>query len=216
MRFNLRFDGKRQVNRHLIPIEVGVEPLAHQGVDLDGVALDQHRLERLDPHPMQRRRTVEQHRMLINHLFQDVPDRLVATFQHLLGRLDGVLQSPVLELTNDKRLIQLQGDLLGQSTLMQFQFRPHNHDRTRRVIHTLAQQVFAEAPLLALNHVGHGLQRTITRAEHRPPAATVVKQGVHRLLEHPLFVLNDDFRRVQVHELLKAAVAVDDAPIQVV
>ena len=40
----------------------------------DRLALDQHRLERLDAEAVQRRRTVEQHRVLADHLLQDVPD----------------------------------------------------------------------------------------------------------------------------------------------
>ena len=46
--FGLGLDGEREVHRHLVAVEVGVEPLAHQRVDLDGVALDEDGLERLD------------------------------------------------------------------------------------------------------------------------------------------------------------------------
>ena len=37
-----------QVDGHLVAVEVGVEGGAHERVDLDGLALHQHRLERLD------------------------------------------------------------------------------------------------------------------------------------------------------------------------
>ena len=49
-----------------------------------------------------------------------------------------------------------------------------------------------------------------------PAAAAVVYEGVHGLLEHPLFVTDDDFRRAQFHEPLEPVVAVDDAAVQVV
>ena len=50
----------------------------------------------------------------------------------------------------------------------------------------------------------------------RPTAATVVDQGVARLLEHPLLVADDDLRRTELEEPLEAVVAVDDAAIEVV
>ena len=46
--------------------------------------------------------------------------------------------------------------------------------------------------------------------------AAVVDQGVDRLLEHPLFVANDDLRSTQRHQPFETVVPVDDAAIQVV
>ena len=115
----LGLDGQRQVDGHLVAVEVGVEALADQRVDLDGVAFDQHRLERLDAHAVQRRGAVQQHRVLVDDLFEDVPDLLVAPLEHLLGGLDGVGQAALLELADDERLVELQGDLLGQAALVQ-------------------------------------------------------------------------------------------------
>src|SRR6266404_4615419 len=54
------------------------------------------------------------------------------------------------------------------------------------------------------------------RAEHRPLAAVVVEQGVDGLLQHALLVADDNLGGVEVHQLLEAVVAVDDAPVQVV
>ena len=55
----------------------------------DGLALDQHRLERLDAEAVQRRRAVQQNRVLADHLFEDVPHLGPLLFDHLLGLLDG-------------------------------------------------------------------------------------------------------------------------------
>ena len=60
MRLGLRLDGQRQVDGHLVAVEVGVEALADERVDLDGVALDEDRLERLDAHAVQRRGAVQE------------------------------------------------------------------------------------------------------------------------------------------------------------
>ena len=116
----------------------------------------------------------------------------IAALQHLLGALDGVGQSVLLELADDEGLEKLQGDLLGQTALVELEFRADNDHGAGRVIDALAQQVFAEAALLALDHVGEGLERPVGRSEHRPAAAAVVEQSVNRLLEHALFVADDD------------------------
>ncbi|GBD36949.1 hypothetical protein HRbin36_02078 [bacterium HR36] len=76
--FHLGLDGKRQVNRHLVTVEVGVIALADQRVDTDGVALNQHGLKRLDAHAMQRRSTIQQDRVIACYLLQDVPHHLFA------------------------------------------------------------------------------------------------------------------------------------------
>src|SRR3546814_3541745 len=73
-RFELGFQRERHVDGHLVTVEVGVERGADQRMQLDGLAFDQHRLERLDAQAMQRRGAVEQHRMLADDFFQDVPD----------------------------------------------------------------------------------------------------------------------------------------------
>ena len=72
-RFQLRLDRQRHVHGHLVAVEVGVERGADQRMQLDRLAFDQHRLERLDAQAVQRRRAVQQHRMLADHLFEDVP-----------------------------------------------------------------------------------------------------------------------------------------------
>ena len=64
---------QRQVDGHLVAVEVRVEGSADERVDLDGLALDQLRLEGLDAEAVQRGRPVEQHRVLGDDLFEDVP-----------------------------------------------------------------------------------------------------------------------------------------------
>ncbi len=73
-RFQLRLQRQRNVHGHLVAVEVGVERGADQRMKLDRLALDQHRLERLNAETMQRRRAVQQHRMLADDLVEDIPD----------------------------------------------------------------------------------------------------------------------------------------------
>ena len=126
---DLGLDRQRQMDGHLVAVEVGVEALAHQRMQLDGVAFDQHRLERLDAHAVQRRGTVQQHGMVLDHLFEDVPDLLVLPLQHLLGALDRVGVAEFLQPADDERLVQFQGDLLGQAALVQPQVRDRRRSR---------------------------------------------------------------------------------------
>ena len=176
-RLDLRLNRQRQVDGHLIAVEVGVEAFADQRMDADGVAFDQHRLEALDAHAVQRRRPIEQYRMVFDDFFEDVPNLIVLAFEHLLGRLDRVGVAQFLEPADDKRLEQFQRDLLRQTALMQPQFGADDDDRAGRVIDALAEQVFAETALLALDHVGQRLQRAIAGTEDRPFAAVVVEQA---------------------------------------
>ena len=81
----LRLGRQRQVHRHLVTVEVGVERGADERVDLDGLALDQLRLEGLDAEAVQRRCAVEQHRVLADDLFEHVPHHRTRALDHALG-----------------------------------------------------------------------------------------------------------------------------------
>ena len=78
------------------------------------------------------------------------------------------------------------------------------------------KQVLAEASLLAFQRIGQRLQRTIVGAAQHAAAAAVIEQRIDGFLQHALFVAHDDFGRMQVHQLLQAVVAVDDAAIEIV
>ena len=215
-RFQLRFQRQRHVHRHLVAVEVGIERGADQRMQLDRLALDQHRLERLDAEAMQGRCAVQHHRMLADDFFQDVPHFGTLLLDHALGGLDGGGDAVVFQLRVDERLEQLERHLLRQAALMQLQFGTDDDDRTAGVIDALAEQVLAEAALFALQHVGQRLQRTLVGAGDDAAAAAVVEQRVDALLQHALFVAHDDVGRAQFDQALQAVVAVDDAAIQIV
>ena len=86
----LRGCRQRHVDSHLVAVEVGVEGRADQRVDLDGGAFDQHRLESLDAEAVQRRRAVEQHRVVLDDLFEHVPHFGPNALDDALGALDVV------------------------------------------------------------------------------------------------------------------------------
>ena len=112
MSFNLSLDRKRQVDRHLVTIEVRVESFTDQRVQVDRVTFNQRRFERLDSHPMQRRSTVQQNRVVLNHLLKDIPNLFVLPLKHLLRGLDRIGVPHLFEPANNERLEQLKRDLL--------------------------------------------------------------------------------------------------------
>ena len=212
----LRLGRQRHVDRHLVAVEVGVERRADQRVDLERLALDQHRLEGLDAEAVQRRRTVEEHRVLLDDVFEHVPHLRAAALDHALGGLDVLRQLEVDEPLHDERLEQLERHQLRQTALVQAQRRAGHDDRAARVVDALAEQVLAEAALLALEHVGQRLERAVAGPGDRAAAAAVVEQRVDGLLQHALLVVDDDLGRAEVEQALEPVVAVDHAAVQVV
>ena len=168
------------------------------------------------PEAVERRRAVEQHRVLADHLVEDVPHHRRLGLDFALRGLDGGRDALHLELVEDERLEELERHLLRQAALVELQLRADHDHRSAGVVDALAEQVLAEAAALALDHVGERLQRPLVRAGHRLAAAAVVEQRVDRLLQHPLLVAHDDLGRLQLEQPLEAVVAVDDAPVEIV
>src|SRR6185437_11000222 len=172
--------------------------------------------ESLDAEAVQRRRPVQQDRVLGDDLFEDVPHDRLRALHHPLGGLDVLRVVQVNEALHHERLEQLQRHLLGQAALVELELRADDNDGPAGVVDALAEQVLAEPALLALEHVGQRLQRAVARARDRAAAATVVEEAVDGLLEHPLLVVHDDLGRTEVKEPLEAVVPVDDPAVQVV
>ena len=110
-------------------------------------------------------------------LVLQLPQATAEVEQFLAGvwAFDRIGVTELFEATNDERLVQFERDLLGETALVELEPRTDDDDRTSRVVDALAEQVFAEAALLALDHVGQRLQRAVARAEHRPLAAVIVE-----------------------------------------
>ena len=179
---------------HLVAVEVGVECGTGQRVQLDGTAFHQHGVEGLNAQTVQGRCTVQQDRVALDHGLQAVPDLGLCTLDHLTGRLDVVGNTLLDQILHHEGLEQLQSHLLGQTALIHLQLRADDDNRTAGVVNTLAQQVLAEAALLALQHIGQGLQCAVVRAGDLAAAAAIVDQGIYSFLKHSLFVSNDNVR----------------------
>ncbi|MGZ2423761.1 hypothetical protein ACVIRM_002723 [Rhizobium laguerreae] len=137
-------------------------------------------------------------------------------FDQLLGLLDGRGVTLGVEAGIDERLEELERHLLRQAALVQLQFRTGDDDRTTGIVDSLAEQVLAEAALLALQHVGERLQRTLVGTGDDAAATAVVEQRVNGFLQHALFVADDDARRTKLDQALQTVVTVDDAAVEIV
>ena len=215
-RFKLRFKRKRDVHRHLVAVEIGVERRADQRMELDGLAFDEHGLESLDPEPVQSRSAVEKDGVLTDHFVENVPNLLLLLLHKLLRLLDRGREIPLLELRVDERLEQLERHFLRKAALVKLEFGTRDDHRTSRKIHALPEQILAEPALLSFQHVAQRLERPPVGAGDRLAAPSVVEQRIDRFLEHPLLVAHDDVRRAKILKPLEAVVPVDDAAVEVV
>src|SRR5260370_7659877 len=143
--------------RHLIAIEVGIKGGTGEWVQLNGAAFDQHSLKGLDTQPVEGRRTVQEHGMIFNHLFQHIPPLWLDTLHKAFRALNIMREVLLHQLTHHKWLEELQCHLLGQATLVQLEVRAYYNHRTTRVVNTLTKQVLPETPLLPPNHIRHHL-----------------------------------------------------------
>ena len=117
-------------------------------------------------------------RMFADHLVEDVPDFLALLLDPLLGLLQGHAETLGVEPRIDERLEQLERHLLGQPALMKLEFRTGDDHRATRIVDPLAEQILTEPALLALEHVGQRLQRTLVCPRDRAAATAIVKQRV--------------------------------------
>src|SRR4029077_2092807 len=214
--FDLGFGRKRNVHGHLVAVEVRVKRGADERVNSNGLAFDENRFEGLNAEAMQRGSAVQKNRMLADDVLENVPNDGFLLFDHFLGLLDGGAVAEGFELVIDERLEKLERHFLRQTALIEAEFRADDDDGAAGIVHALAEEVLAEAALLALERVGQGFERAIVGSAKNAATAAVVKQSVNGFLEHALFVADDNVRRAKFHEFLQPIVAVDDAAIEVV
>ena len=165
LRFGLCLYGQRDVHSHLVAVEVGVECGTNQRMQLNRASLYQNRLKRLNAQTVQRRCTVQQNRMSLDDRLRARPKPPgLHALHHLLRGLDVVRPSPPLPscfMTNG--LNSSIAISFGRPHWYIFSSGPTTMTRTAGVVDTLAEQVLTETSLLALQHVGQGLERTVVR-----------------------------------------------------
>jgi hypothetical protein len=154
--------------------------------------------------------------MVLDHHVERVIDLGGLGVDQLARLLDGGGDAALLQLVVDERLEELERHLLGQAALVELELGADHDDRAARVVDALAEQVLAEAALLALEGVGERLEGAVVLPLDGAAAPAVVEQRVDRLLQHALLVADDHLGRAQLEQPLEAVVAVDDAAVEVV
>ena len=104
--------------------------------------------------------------MVLGDELQDVPDLRAHLLEHALGGLERQALG-LHQLADDERAEELERHLLGQAALVELEVRADHDDGAAGIVHALAEQVLAEAALLALQDVGQGLERAGCRRRRR-------------------------------------------------
>ena len=149
---------QRDVDSHLVTIEVSVESCAAEGVQTDGLAFDEARLEGLDTQTVKGRSTVQENRMTLQYVFQNVPNDGVLTVNNLLCGLDSLDDASFQNLADDERFEKFGGHVLRKTALVHAEVGADHNNRTSRIVHTFTEQVLTETTLLAFQAVGKGLE----------------------------------------------------------
>ena len=162
---------------------------------------------------MQCRSAVEHDGVILDDVFEDLPDLFAAFLDLSLRVLDVERDLTLHEPAYHERLEKFQGHLLRKSALINLQLRPNDDNRTPGVVDALAEQVLTEAAFLSSQQVREALQRSVARAEDCLADPAVVDESVNTLLQHSLLVSDDDLRGVECLQLFEPVVTVDDTAI---
>ena len=217
---DLRFEdggvAERDVDSHLVAIEVGIETGTDERVETDGLAFDELGLEGLDAETVERRSTVEEDGMALEDVFEDFPNDGILAVNDTLGGLDGLDEAAFEHLADDEGFEKFGGHVLGEAALVHLEFGADDDDRTAGIVNTLAEEVLTEAALLALEGVGERLEGAVGVGLDAGGLTAVVEEGVNGFLKHTFFVAHDDFGSLYLHEPFETVVADDDTTIEFV
>ena len=154
--------------------------------------------------------------MAFGHLFKNIPNFRCLTLNEFLGAANGVHIAKFFEAADNEWLEKNERHLFGKSALIEFEFRTDDDNRAARIVHAFTEEVLAETTTLTLQHVAERLERTVRSTSYGATMATIIEEGIHRLLEHALFVADDDFRRFELQQGAETVVAVDDAAVEII
>ena len=73
-----------------------------------------------------------------------------------------------------------------------------------------------ETSLLALDHIGQGLKRTLVGTGDGATTTTVIKQRVDRFLKHTLLVTHNDVGRIEIEQPLQTVVTVNHPTVKII
>ena len=133
------FQGKRDVDGHLVTVEVRVVSGTDERVQTDSVTFDEDRLESLNRETVERRGAVQEDWVAAGDFFQDVPNFGLLLLDVLTGAAHGVGEAEVLQAADDKRLKENEGHLLRETALVELKLWTDDDDRTTGVVDALTE-----------------------------------------------------------------------------
>ena len=216
-RFRSCLYGKRYVHSHLVTVKVCVKRGTYERVQLDSSAFYEYGLECLNGKSVQGRSTVEEYGVVLDNLFEDIPNRIVLrSFDNFLCALDIEASTFLYELFHYERLEELDSHFLRNTALVHLEFRTYDDNRTTGIVDTLTEQVLTETTLLTFEESCQRFEFSVACARNGFTSSAVVNQSVYGVLKHSLFVADDYFGRAHFDELFKSVVSVDNSTIQIV
>ena len=214
--------GERHVDGHLVAVEVGVECGTHERVELDSVAFDEYRPECLDALAVQGRRAVQEHVLVFDHFFENRPHFRHAVFDEAARAADVVGELALEQSCDDERAEELERHVLGQTALIELEFRTDDDDRAARVVDALAEQVLAEVARACPSDFGERFERAALRSrERRRACRRRWRMELSMSASTASCKMRFSLRRMTSgawisRKFLQTVVAVDDAAIEVV
>ncbi len=121
---------KRNVNSHLVTVEVGVESRTNERMELNGTALNEYRLESLDTESVKCRSTVEHYRVILDNNFKCVPNLGMYLFDHLSCGLNIACLFCFNKSLHNEGLEELKCHFLRKTALVELKLRADNDNRT--------------------------------------------------------------------------------------
>ncbi len=214
--FGLCLGRKREVDSHLVAVEVRIERGTDERMELNGTTLYEYRLKCLDTESMEGRCTVEHDGVILDDIFECIPDIIVCAVNHLACALDVLDFAGIHQPFQYKGFKEFECHLLRKTALIHFQLRTDNDNGTSGIVNTLTEEVLTEAALLTFQHIGKGLECTVIGAGYRSAMSAVVDEGVHSFLKHTLFIADDDIGRVELKHSAQTVITVDDTAVEVI
>src|ERR1700733_3017157 len=132
-------------------------------MNLDSVSFDEDRLECLDTEAVKSRSSVQEHVLVLDHVFEHSPHFRDAVVDETGCAADVECQFPFEKLRDDERLEELEGHVLWKSALVELELRTDDDHRSAGVVHALSEKVSSEKASLALEVVRKRFQRSSLR-----------------------------------------------------
>ena len=207
---------KRNVNSHLVTVEVGVKRCTSKGMKLNCSTLNKNRLKCLNTESVKCGSTVKHYRVSLDNNFESIPNLGISTFNHLSCRLYVACNTCLNKTLHNEGLEQFKSHFLRKTALIHLELGSYDDNRTSRIVNTLTEKVLTETSLLTFKHIGKRFQRSVVRTCNRSASSAVVDKCVNSLLKHSLFISDDNVGSVQLKELFKTVVSVDNSSVKVV